>query len=196
MRTKLTVLFVFLFTAVSLGCSATTQALEPKSPRVRPIETEKAEKEESNLDTMWGGVITIDFKTEPPTVRAIRVSMATMQGAINGDRFSDGEVLEVLAAEKATYTYALPKTCGDTHIIALITILRTEDKRDVGFQMQPLGDKGCVLTPQATWWDDPFVRTLSEGREAYKFSLSEDMSLLVPPKDLDACAGMIQKTSH
>ena len=73
-----------------------------------------------------------------------------------------------------------------------IVILRTDDKRDVGFRMQPLEE--CILTPTATWWDDPVVRNMADGRETYKFTLGEDIRMLLTP-NMDHCSKMVRKTS-
>jgi hypothetical protein len=192
MRTNkllITVLFAFL-TVATLGCATTTtKTLDAPKTVVAPEPKVDAPKTAFDL---WGGVITVDYETVPPTVYGVALSMEAMSGYINGYAFGSGEILSLEVEEDNYYVYNVPRDCGDTHIIDRIIILKSNLKRDVGFRMNPL--ENCVLTPKATWWNDPVVRNLAKGREAYKFTLGEDMQFLLEP-NIDVCSKFVKKNT-
>ncbi|MFH1946549.1 MAG: hypothetical protein ABIJ23_00100 [Candidatus Magasanikbacteria bacterium] len=136
---------------------------------------------------MWAGIVVVDFSTDPPTVFAISADMSQVGlGNIPLEVFEYGESLALEQDLGDRYIYALPKQCGGTHFLAGVVVLKTGNVQDVGFEMKPIGDKGCVIVPQAVRYDNQSVRDTVRGREAYRFSLDKK-TLMLLPSDVGRC---------
>jgi hypothetical protein len=149
--------------------------------------TASSEQVIAKAETMWGGVITVDFSTTPPSVMAVPVTMRVMAGSIPVEAFAYGEELELVVETSGYYSYAVPKMCGDAHVLHRVIILKTGNAKHVGFEMTPIGEAGCVLTPQAVQYDSQPVREMIRGREAYRFSLHKEVMVLFSV-DEEKCA--------
>ncbi|MBT4120436.1 MAG: hypothetical protein HOA57_01565 [Candidatus Magasanikbacteria bacterium] len=152
--------------------------------------TSSLEQVITKAETMWGGVITVDFSVSPPSVMAVPVSMLEIRETTLLSSFSYGEELRLVDETSTYYAFSMPENCGDTHVLARVLVLKTGNTQDVGFEMKPIGGRGCVLVPRGKWYDNQPVRTLTNGREAYRFFIQEDLQMLLNP-NMEKCEGII-----